>query len=152
MILTFLFFFFSKCQQTLLLLSEESGLAFPDGKQEKRSEREGVEEQGQRMRLLKHPERETPRVQGRGKGEERESRRPVAPQPPHGLLCSFVPFTLQIRNLGLQEVNRLTLDNKAKFKKKKSKIETGTQSFWFHKANVFQRERLFSQTKGEKDP
>lgn len=75
------------------------------------------------MRLLKHPERETPRVQGRGKGEERESRRPVAPQPPHGLLCSFVPFTLQIRNLGLQEVNRLTLDNKAKFKKKKVKLK-----------------------------
>lgn len=68
------------------------------------------------MRLLKHPERETPRVRGRGEGEERESRRPVAP---HGLLCLFMPFTLQIRNLGLQEVNRLTLDNKAKFKKKK---------------------------------
>lgn len=75
------------------------------------------------MRLLKHPERATPRVprvQGRGEGKEWESHRPAAP---HGLVCSFVPFTLQIRNLGLQEVNRLTLDNKAKFKKKKVKLK-----------------------------
>lgn len=53
------------------------------------------------MRLLKGPERERPRIRGRGDVEELESHSPVAPRV---LGCSSMPFTLQIRKLGLQEV------------------------------------------------
>lgn len=90
-----------------------------------------------------------------GKGVEVEKPASWSPAAPHVLGCSIVPFILQIRKLGLQEVNGVMLHHKAKFKKKKKsklKLELTVSGACFSHGKCFQKGKAVLTDSGKKGP